>query len=183
MSRIGQTPIPVPSGVEVKIEKTSVSVKGKLGELARPVSPKIDIKMADGVITVERRDDEPESRSLHGLTRSLVSNMVVGVSTGFQKRLQLSGTGYRVQQRGKGLEMSLGFSHPVLVDPLGTNSLAVDGQTTVVISGPNKETVGEQAARIRKIRKPNAYSGKGVRYENEVIRLKAGKAAGGKGAK
>jgi large subunit ribosomal protein L6 len=183
MSRIGQAPIPVPSGVEVKIEKTSVSVKGKLGQLSRPVSSKVDITLTDGLITVARRDDEPESKSVHGLTRSLVSNMVVGVSDGFQKRLTLSGTGYRVQQRGKGLEMSLGFSHPVLVDPLGTNSLAADGQTTVVVSGPDKELVGEQAARIRKIRKPNAYSGKGVRYENEVVRLKAGKAAGGKGAK
>jgi large subunit ribosomal protein L6 len=183
MSRIGQAPIPVPSGVEVKIETTKVSVKGKLGQLERPISPLLDVTLSNGVITVERRNDEPESKSVHGLTRSLVNNMVVGVSDGFQKRLTLSGTGYRVQQRGKGLEMSLGFSHPVMVDPMGTNSLSVDGQTTVIVSGPDKEVVGEQAARIRKIRKPNAYSGKGVRYENEVVRLKAGKAAGGKGAK
>ena len=183
MSRIGQTPIPVPSGVEVKIEKTSVSVKGKLGQLSRPVSSKLDITLSDGVINVARRDEELESKSLHGLTRSLVNNMVVGVSAGFEKRLTLSGTGYRVQQRGKGLEMSLGFSHPVMVEPMGTNSLAADGQTTVVVRGPDKELVGEQAASIRKIRKPNAYSGKGIRYDNEVVRLKAGKAAGGKGAK
>ena len=165
----------------MKIDAKSVSVKGKLGELSRAISSKIDIKLTDGVVNVSRRDDEPESRSLHGLTRSLVNNMVVGVSDGFQKRLRLIGTGYRVQQRGKGLEMSLGFSHPVLVEPLGTNILLADGQTNVVISGPDKETVGEQAARIRKTRKPNPYTGKGVMYENEVIRRKAGKAAG-KGA-
>ncbi|MDA0231959.1 MAG: 50S ribosomal protein L6 [Chloroflexi bacterium] len=182
MSRIGLAPITVPSGVEVKIGPESVSVKGKLGELNRAIALTIDVKLADGVITVSRRNDEPKSRSLHGLTRSLVNNMVVGVSDGFEKRLRLVGTGYRVQQRGKGLEMSLGFSHPVLVDPLGTNRLTADGQTTVVIAGPDKELVGEQAARIRKIRKPNAYSGKGVIYENEVVRRKAGKAAGGKGA-
>ena len=182
MSRIGLAPITVPSGVEVKIDKNSVSVKGKLGELSRTFSPKVDIKLDDSVVTVSRHDDEPESRSLHGLTRSLVNNMVVGVSEGFQKRLQLIGTGYRVQQRGKGIEMSLGFSHSVPVDPLGTNTLTADGQAFVVVSGPDKELVGEQAARIRKIRKPNPYSGKGIVYENEVVRRKAGKAAGGKGA-
>lgn len=181
MSRIGLSPIPVPSGVNVTIEGVQVSVKGKLGELSRPISPKVDLKLDDGVLTVSRHDDEPESRSLHGLTRSLVNNMVVGVSDGFTKRLRLVGTGYRVQQRGKGLEMNLGFSHPVLIDPLGSNTLAVDGQTNVIVSGPDKELVGEQAARIRKIRKPNPYSGKGVMYENEVVRRKAGKAAG-KGA-
>ncbi len=181
MSRIGFTPIPVPSGVEVKIDNNSVSVKGKLGQLSRTVSPKIEVKLEDGVVNVTRQDDEPESRSLHGLTRSLVNNMVVGVNEGFEKRLQLIGTGYRVQQRGKGIEMSLGFSHSVPVEPLGTNTLKADGQAWVVVSGPDKELVGEQAARIRKIRKPNAYSGKGIVYENEVVRRKAGKAAGGKG--
>ncbi len=181
MSRIGLTPIEVPSGVDVKIDKQAVSVKGKLGQLERNVSPKVDVKLDNGVITVSRHDDEPESRSLHGLTRSLVNNMVVGVSEGFEKRLQLIGTGYRVQQRGKGIEMSLGFSHSVPVEPLGTNSLKADGQGFVVVSGPDKELVGEQAARIRKIRKPNAYSGKGIIYEGEVVRRKAGKAAGGKG--
>ena len=118
---------------------------------------------------------------MHGLTRSLVNTMVVGVSDGFEKRLRLVGTGYRVQQRGKSIELNLGFSHPVIVEPLGSNALAIDGQTNVIVSGPDKELVGEQAARIRKIRKPNPYSGKGVMYENEVVRRKAGKAAG-KGA-
>ncbi len=181
MSRIGLAPITVPSGVDIKIDKHSVSVKGKLGELSRDLPSKIDIKLEDGVVTVSRPDDEPESRSLHGLTRSLVNNMVVGVSEGFEKRLMLVGTGFRVQQRGKGLEMSLGFSHPVNIEPLGSNTLKADGQTSVLVSGPDKEMVGEQAARIRKIRKPNAYSGKGVMYEGETIRRKAGKAAGGKG--
>lgn len=181
MSRIGFTPITVPSGVDVKIDQSNVSVKGKLGELKRTVSDKIEVKLEDGVVNVTRHDDEPESRSLHGLTRSLVNNMVVGVSEGFEKRLQLVGTGYRVQQRGKGIEMSLGFSHPVPVEPLGTNTLKAEGQGTVIVSGPDKEMVGEQAARIRKIRKPNAYSGKGIIYEGEVVRRKAGKAAGGKG--
>ncbi len=181
MSRIGFTPITVPSGVEVKINKNLVSVKGKLGELNRTLSTKIDVKLEDGIVNVTRHDDQPESRSLHGLTRSLVNNMVIGVNEGFEKRLQLIGTGYRVQQRGKGLEMSLGFSHSVPVEPLGTNILKADGQTFVVISGPDKEQVGEQAARIRKIRKPNPYTGKGIIYQNEVVRRKAGKAAGGKG--
>lgn len=181
MSRIGLAPIPVPSGVEVKIENESVSVKGKLGKLDRAISPKVNVKLADGEITVARHDDEPESRSLHGLTRSLVNNMVVGVSEGFEKRLQLNGTGYRAQQRGKSVELSVGFSHPVIIEPLGSNELKTDGQGVVVVSGPDKELVGEQAARIRKIRKPNPYSGKGITYENEVVRRKAGKAAG-KGA-
>lgn len=182
MSRIGKTPIPVPPGVQVTIEKSRVAVKGKRGELARPVKGNLKVELKDNVITVTRGDDEPGTKALHGLTRSLIMNMVVGVSEGFEKRLRLVGTGYRVQQRGKSLEMTLGFSHPVFVDPLGANELKADGQTGVVISGPDKETVGEQAARIRRIRKPNAYSGKGVRYADEVVRRKAGKASGGKGA-
>ncbi len=178
MSRIGLTPITVPSGVDVKINDQNVSVKGKLGQLERNFSSKVAVKQDGDVITVSRSDDAPESRSLHGLTRSLLNNMVVGVSEGFEKRLQLVGTGYRVQQRGKGIELSLGFSHTVPVEPLGTNSLKTEGQGMVIVSGPDKELVGEQAARIRKLRKPNAYSGKGIIYEGEVVRRKAGKAAG-----
>jgi large subunit ribosomal protein L6 len=168
--------------VQVTVENGTVKVKGKLGELSRPVSPRLKVEFANGVVNVSRQDDEPETKAMHGLTRSLVNNMVVGVSAGFQKRLELIGTGYRVQQRGKALEMSLGFSHPVNVEPLGTNALRADGQNFVVVSGPDKELVGEQAAQIRKIRKPNPFTGKGVKYENEVVRRKAGKAAGGKGA-
>ena len=182
MSRIGLAPITVPSGVQVEVENSRVKVKGKLGELQMPLSPKLKLELADGVLSVSRQDDEPDTRAMHGLTRSLVNNMVTGVSEGFRKRLELIGTGYRVQQRGKGLEMTLGFSHPVTVEPLGTNALQADGQNFVVVSGPDKELVGEQAAQIRKIRKPNPYTGKGVKYENEVVRRKAGKAAGGKGA-
>lgn len=182
MSRIGLAPITVPSGVDVKFEQGSVSVKGKLGELSRSISPDMKLELSDGVLRVARPDDEPKSRAIHGLTRSLVNNMVVGVSEGFTKRLELIGTGYRVQQRGKGLDLSLGFSHSVPVEPLGSNELKADGQNFVVISGPDKELVGEQAARIRKIRKPNPYTGKGIKYEGEIVRRKAGKAAGGKGA-
>jgi large subunit ribosomal protein L6 len=168
--------------VQVTVENGTVKVKGKLGELSRPVSPRLKVELANGVLNVSRQDDEPETKAMHGLTRTLVNNMVVGVSAGFQKRLELIGTGYRVQQRGKALEMSLGFSHPVTVEPLGTNALRADGQNFVVVSGPDKELVGEQAAQIRKIRKPNPFTGKGVKYETEVVRRKAGKAAGGKGA-
>jgi large subunit ribosomal protein L6 len=177
VSRIGKAPISVPSGVEVKVGENEVSVKGKLGELSRDFSPKLKVVLADGEVTVQRSDDEPETRAVHGLTRSLINNMVLGVSDGFEKRLELIGTGYRAAQRGKGLELSLGFSHPVTVEPLGSNALRADGQNFVVVSGPAKELVGEQAARIRKIRKPNPFTGKGVKYANEVIRRKAGKAA------
>ena len=162
--------------------RSAASARTQPSGLSRPVSPKLKIELANGVLNVSRQDDEPETKAMHGLTRTLVNNMVVGVSTGFQKRLELIGTGYRVQQRGKALEMSLGFSHPVSVEPLGANALRADGQNFVVVSGPDKELVGEQAAQIRKIRKPNPFTGKGVKYENEVVRRKAGKAAGGKGA-
>ena len=182
MSRIGLAPITVPSGVQVAVENGTVKVKGKLGELSRSVSPKLKIELEGSELRVTRQDDEPDTKAMHGLTRSLVNNMVVGVSDGFRKRLELIGTGYRVQQRGKNLEMSLGFSHPVVVEPLGTNALQADGQNFIVVSGPDKELVGEQASQIRKIRKPNPFTGKGVKYENEVVRRKAGKAAGGKGA-
>lgn len=182
MSRIGLAPITVPSGVQVKVENGTVSVKGKLGELSRTLPERITLNLSDDVLNVARQDEEPESKAMHGLIRSLVNNMVVGVSEGFEKRLELIGTGYRVQQRGKNIEMSLGFSHPVIVEPLGSNALRADGQNFVVVSGPDKELVGEQAARIRKIRKPNPFTGKGVKYQNEIVRRKAGKAAGGKGA-
>jgi len=167
--------------VDVKIDGSSVAIKGKLGELSRTLPNAMKLELNDGIIKVSRPDDEPRNKALHGLTRSLVNNMVLGVSEGFTKRLELIGTGYRVQQRGKSIEMSLGFSHPVPIDPLGSNELKADGQNFVVISGPDKETVGEQAARIRKIRKPNPYTGKGIKYAGEVVRRKAGKAAG-KGA-
>ena len=177
MSRIGKAPITVPGGVDVKIDGTTVMVKGKVGELTRTLPATMKIDLTDGVITVARPNDEPDQRALHGLTRSLLNNMVIGCSDGFSKRLELIGTGYRVQQKGKGLEVNVGYSHPVLVDPIGDNTLVADGQTFIVISGPSKEDVGDQAAQIRKIRKPNPYTGKGIKYSDEVIRRKAGKTA------
>ena len=181
MSRIGKVPINVPSGVEVKLDGTTVTVKGKAGELTRtfPISMKIDL--SGDVLSVTRPNDEPDQRALHGLTRSLLNNMVIGCSDGFSKRLELIGTGYRVQQKGEGLEINVGYSHPIDIQPIGNNKLAADGQTFIIVSGPSKEHVGDQAARIRKVRKPNPYTGKGIKYSDEVIRRKAGKTAVGTG--
>ena len=182
MSRIGKAPITVPSGVDVKVDGVTVKVKGKVGELTRTFRSTMKIDLTDGVITVVRPNDEPEQRSLHGLTRSLINNMVMGCAEGFSKRLELIGTGYRVQQKGKALEIQVGYSHPVPIEPIGANTLAADGQTFINIYGPSKEDVGEQAAQIRKVRKPNPYTGKGIKYSDEVIRRKAGKTAVGAGA-
>jgi large subunit ribosomal protein L6 len=166
MSRIGLAPITIPSGVEVKVDGVAVSVKGPKGTLSRTFSDRISIAIDDGVISVSRADDEPQSRSLHGLTRALLNNMVVGVSEGFTRTLELVGVGYRVSQQGKGLELLVGFSHPVKV-------AAVDG----MISGIDKELVGQVAADIRSVRPPEPYKGKGIRYSDEVVRRKAGKSA------
>ena len=172
----------MPSGVDVKVDGVTVKVKGKVGELTRTFRATMKIDLTDGVITVARPNDEPDQRALHGLTRSLINNMVMGCAEGFSKRLELIGTGYRVQQKGKALEIQVGYSHPVPVEPIGANTLAADGQTFINISGPSKEDVGEQAAQIRKVRKPNPYTGKGIKYSDEVIRRKAGKTAVGAGA-
>jgi large subunit ribosomal protein L6 len=172
----------VPSGVDVKVDGTTVTTKGKVGELTRTLPNTMKINLTDGVITVARPNDDPKQRALHGLTRSLINNMVIGVAEGFSKRLELIGTGYRVQQQGKALEIQVGYSHPVPVEPIGDNVLAADGQTFINVTGPSKEDVGEQAAQIRKVRKPNPYTGKGIKYSDEVIRRKAGKTAVGTGA-
>lgn len=171
----------MPSGVDVKIDDTTVTVKGKIGELTRTLPETMKIDLTDGVITVVRPNDEPDQRALHGLTRSLLNNMVIGCADGFTKRLELIGTGYRVQQKGKALELSVGYSHPVPVNPIGANTITSDGQTFINVTGPSKEDVGEQAAQIRKVRKPNPYTGKGIKYSDEVIRRKAGKTAVGVG--
>ena len=181
MSRVGFSPIQVPSGTEVKVQGSTVSVKGKLGELSRTVPAAMTVALEDGVVSVTRPNDEPENRSLHGLTRSLIANMVVGVSQGYTRSLDLVGTGYRAEQRGKGVVLQVGYSHPVTVEPLGSNELKIEGPTRVVVSGIDKELVGEQAARIRKVRKPNPYTGKGIKYDTEVVRRKAGKTATGAG--
>jgi large subunit ribosomal protein L6 len=176
MSRIGKLPIPVPSGVEVSISGRDVTVKGPKGTLSHRVVEPITISQDDGAIVVRRPDDESESKARHGLTRSLVANMVIGVTEGYSKTLEIVGTGYRVQARGSDLEFALGFSHPVTVKPPEGISFAVEAPTRFVVSGIDKQRVGEVAANIRKIRKPEPYKGKGVRYAGEVVRRKAGKA-------
>jgi large subunit ribosomal protein L6 len=176
MSRIGKLPIPVPSGVEVTISGRDVTVKGPKGTLSHSVVDPITISRSDDELIVVRPDDERDSKARHGLTRTLVANMVIGVTQGYSKTLEIVGTGYRVQAKGSNLEFALGFSHPVTVTPPEGISFAVEAPTRFVVSGIDKQQVGETAANIRKIRKPEPYKGKGVRYQGEVVRRKAGKA-------
>lgn len=189
MSRIGRQPIPVPSGVRIDIGDQNVTVTGPKGTLSREISEPIRLEQQDGQLLVTRPDDQPRSRALHGLTRSLVANMVTGVTTGFTKSLQLTGVGYRAQLMGKNLVVQVGYSHPVEVGAPEGVSFSVEQvpltrgtESRINVQGIDKAIVGEMAARIRGIRKPEPYLGKGIRYTNEVIRRKAGKAgkAGGK---
>ncbi|MEY2398236.1 MAG: large subunit ribosomal protein [Actinomycetota bacterium] len=178
MSRIGKNPIPVPSGVEVSIVDRHVTVKGPQGTLERDLPGDIEIAQEDATLLVTRPDDTRTNRALHGLTRSLVNNMVVGVSGGFTKELDIVGVGYRATAAGPNkIELALGFSHPVHVDAPAGISFEVPVPTRIIVKGIDKELVGQVAANIRKIRKPEPYKGKGVRYVNEVVRRKAGKAA------
>ena len=178
MSRIGRSPIPVPSEVQVALEGRRVTVSGPRGSLARELPPDITVRQDDGVLLVERPDDEREHRALHGLTRSLVNNMVVGVTQGFQKDLEIVGVGYRATAAAPGtLELALGFSHPVRVEAPEGVTFEVPAPTRITVRGIDKEAVGQVAANIRKLRKPEPYKGKGVRYAGEVVRRKAGKAA------
>jgi len=176
MSRIGRLPIEIPSGVAVTVDGSAVTVKGPKGELALTVAEPIEVKVEEGQILVTRPDDERESRSLHGLTRTLIANQIVGVTQGYSKALEIVGTGYRVQAKGSALEFALGFSHPITVEPPAGISFAVEGNNKVTVHGIDKQAVGEVAANIRKLRKPEPYKGKGVRYAGEVVRRKAGKA-------
>lgn len=176
MSRIGRLPIDIPSGVTVTVDGQAVSVKGPKGELALTVAKPIEVTVEEGQVLVSRPDDERESRSLHGLTRTLINNDIIGVTQGYTKGLEVVGTGYRVAQKGAAVEFALGFSHPVLVEPPVGITLTVEGNNKVTVSGISKQAVGEAAANIRKIRKPEPYKGKGVRYAGEVVRRKAGKA-------
>ena len=176
MSRIGRLPIPVPSGVDVTIDGPSVTVKGPKGTLSLTMAEPITAAVEDGSVLVSRPDDERESRALHGLTRSLLANMVIGVSEGYEKSMEIVGTGYRVTAKGTDLEFALGYSHPVLVKAPEGVSFTVESPTKFKVSGIDKQVVGETAAKIRKLRKIDPYKGKGVRYEGEVIRRKAGKA-------
>jgi large subunit ribosomal protein L6 len=177
MSRIGRLPITVPAGVDVTIDGADVTVKGPKGTLSHTVPAPITVEKAeDGTLTVTRPNDERMSRSLHGLTRTLVANMVAGVTEGYTKKLEIVGTGYRVIAKGSDLEFALGFSHPVVIPAPEGISFAVETPTRFSVSGIDKQKVGEVAANLRKLRKPDPYKGKGVRYEGEVIRRKAGKA-------
>ena len=176
MSRIGKLPITVPGGVDIKIAGQQVTVKGPKGELSLVVAEPIRVALEDGQLLVTRPDDERESRALHGLTRTLINNDIIGVTEGYSKQLEVVGTGYRVQQKGNGLELALGFSHPVLFDAPEGITLAVEGNTKISVNGISKQAVGEVAANIRKLKKPEPYKGKGIRYAGENVRRKAGKA-------
>ncbi|GIL26763.1 50S ribosomal protein L6 [Actinocatenispora comari] len=176
MSRIGRKPIPVPAGVDVKIDGATVAVKGPKGELSHTLAEPITARLEDGTIYVERPNDERRSRALHGLSRTLVNNLVVGVTAGYEKVLEIQGTGYRVQAKGQDLEFALGFSHPVVVPAPAGITFSVQKPTQLTVSGIDKQQVGEIAANIRKIRPPEPYKGKGVRYQGENVRRKAGKA-------
>jgi large subunit ribosomal protein L6 len=176
MSRIGKLPIPVPSGVDVAIEGQHVTVKGPKGTLNHTVVEPITVRRGDdGALQVSRPDDERESRSLHGLSRTLIANMVTGVTSGYTKTLEIVGTGYRVTARGSNLEFALGYSHPVMVEAPDGITFRVETPTRFAVEGIDKQKVGEVAANIRKLRKPDPYKGKGVRYQGEVVRRKAGK--------
>jgi large subunit ribosomal protein L6 len=177
MSRIGRRPIPVPAGVEVTISGQTVRVKGPKGELSHTVAEPITVeRVEDGALLLSRPNDERRAKELHGLSRTLVANMVVGVTDGYRKSLEIAGTGYRVTQKGTDLEFALGFSHPVLVPAPSGITFTVERPTLFHVAGIDKQQVGEVAANIRKIRPPEPYKGKGVMYSGEVIRRKAGKA-------
>jgi large subunit ribosomal protein L6 len=176
MSRIGKLPIQVPAGVDVTIDGRAVAVKGPKGSLSHTVAAPIEVAKGEDGIAVTRPNDESRNKALHGLSRTLVANMVTGVTRGFTKKLEISGVGYRVQAKGSGLEFSLGYSHPILVEAPDGISFTVESPTRFSVEGIDKQKVGEVAANIRKLRKPDPYKAKGVKYEGEVIRRKVGKA-------
>ncbi|GAA0418685.1 50S ribosomal protein L6 [Virgibacillus sp. AGTR] len=177
MSRIGLKPIEIPQGVEVKLEGNVVSVKGPKGELTRNLHPDIKVNMEDNVITLERPSDHKDHRALHGTTRSLINNMVEGVSKGFEKSLEIIGVGYRAQKQGNKVVINAGYSHPVELDPVDGIEIDVPKNTQVIVKGIDKELVGAVASNIRAIRPPEPYKGKGIRYEGEYVRRKEGKTA------
>ena len=175
MSRIGKMPVTIPAGVEVKQDGNTITVKGPKGELKRTLSPEIGVEVKGTEIIVTRPDDEKEHRALHGLTRSLIANMVTGVTDGYQKVLEVNGVGYRAQKQGKDLVMNLGYSHQVTVPEIDGISIEVPAPNKIVISGADKQTVGQFAADVRKKRPPEPYKGKGIKYIDEVVRRKEGK--------
>jgi large subunit ribosomal protein L6 len=177
MSRIGKQPIELPSGVNVAISPGRVQVNGPLGELSQNVPARMQVSQDEGALVVKRPTERGDDRALHGLTRSLIANMVEGVTKGFEKRLELQGVGYRASLRGSDLELNVGFSHPVVVKPPQGVSFEVPDATTVLVKGIDKQQVGEIAAEVRKVRPPEPYKGKGIRYEGEYVRRKVGKRA------
>jgi len=182
MSRIGRLVIAIPQGVDVSLDAERITVKGPRGELSRVLAPEMRVIREDGTLRVERPDDQKRSRALHGLTRTLVANMVIGVTDGYRKGLEITGVGYRAQLIGKKLQLNLGYSHPVEIEPPEGIAFELENPTRLAVTGIDKELVGHVAARVRATRKPEPYKGKGVRYAGEVIRRKQGKAGkiGGK---
>lgn len=175
MSRIGNKPITVPSGIEVKIDNKHITVKGPKGTLERIVEPEISMKLENGILTVSRASDDRRSKSLHGLTRTLINNMILGVQNEFTRELQINGVGYRVQKQGNNLNLSLGYSHPVIFEAPEGITFDVPNANTIIVKGIDKELVGQTAAVIRTKRPPEVYRGKGIKYAEEVIRRKVGK--------
>lgn len=175
MSRIGKMPITVPAGIEIKMDGNQITAKGKKVSLCIPVHPDMKVSVDGQTITVERPTDEKKHRALHGLTRSLINNMVIGVSEGFSKTLEINGIGYRAAKSGKKVTLNLGYSHPIEVEEPEGIELEVPAQNRIIVKGADKQLVGETAAKIRKLRLPDAYKGKGIKYENEHLRIKEGK--------
>jgi len=175
MSRIGNKPLALPEGVTVEVGPGRVDVKGPKGELSQAIDPAMTVTLDDGVVTVSRPTDRGPHRALHGLTRSLIANMVEGVTNGFEKKLEIQGVGYRAKAQGKGLELSLGFSHPVSISPVEGIEFDVPQPTEVIVRGIDKQQVGQFAAEVRALRKPEPYKGKGIRYDGEAVRRKQGK--------
>jgi large subunit ribosomal protein L6 len=178
MSRIGKRPIPVPNGVTVNVNGSAITVKGPKGELSRKLHPEMQVQLENGTVTVNRPSDEERHRALHGLTRSLIANMVEGVTQGYKKQLEITGVGYKAEVKPFGLQLALGYSHPVEYRAPAGIKLTAPQPTAVVIEGADKEKVGQVAAEIRALRKPEPYKGKGVKYQGEQVRRKAGKAGG-----
>ncbi len=176
MSRVGKKPVPLPPGVEVTLDGQSVLVRGPQGELTHEVHPALRVAREADTLCVERPSDEPQHRALHGLTRALLANMIVGVTEGYRRTLEITGTGYRAQLQGQSLTLNVGFSHPVELEPLPGVTFEVETPTRVHVTGIDKQAVGQQAALVRRVRPPEPYRGKGIRYQGEVVRLRAGKA-------
>jgi large subunit ribosomal protein L6 len=177
MSRIGKAPIEIPTGVNVAVSPGRVQVNGPLGELSQQVPQRMQVEQEDGTILVKRPTERGEDRALHGLTRTLIANMVEGVTKGFEKRLEIQGVGYRAGLRGTSLELNVGYSHPVVIEPRAGIEFEVPAPTQVIVKGIDKQIVGQTAAEVRKVRPPEPYKGKGIRYEGEFVRRKVGKRA------